>query len=127
MKKLFVALLVVGSSMSAYSNPIEKLSSGFAGMIGENILKNSKSHDAVKKNYLESIKKGILDLEKMNDPNIGQVYRLVNAHLKDNHLSMQEYISITKMINEHKRQINASNSKHSTDVADFKRSMNSLK
>ena len=127
MKKLFVALLVVSSSVNAYSNPIEELSSGFANMIAENMLKGSKSHDAVKKNHLESIKKGILDLEKMNDPNIGQVYKLVNAHLKDNHLSMQDYSSITKMINEHKRQINASNSKHSTDVADFKRSMNSLK
>lgn len=125
MKRLFIAMLVVGSSMSSYSNPIEKISSGFAGMIGENILKNSKSHDAVKKNYLESIKKGIMDLEKMNDPNIGQVYTLTNERLKDDHLSMNDYNLISKMINEHKRQINTNNSKHSSDVENFKRSLSS--
>lgn len=125
MKRLFIAILVVGSSISSYSNPIEKISSGFAGMIGENILKNSKSHDAVKKNYLESIKKGIMDLEKMNDPNIGQVYTLANERLKDDHLSMSDYNLISKMINEHKRQINTKNSKHSSDVEKFKRSLSS--
>lgn len=127
MKKLLVALLVVGSSVNAYSNPIVELSSGFANMIAENILKSSKSHDAVKRNHLESIKKGIIDLEKMNDPNIGQVYKLTNSLLRDNHLSLQDYNSITKLINEHKRKLNANNSKHGADVADFKRSLNPSK
>lgn len=93
-------------------------------MIGENVLKNSKSHDAVKRNYLDSIKKGILELEKMNDPNIEQVYALVNTRLKDNHLSMQDYNSITKLINEHKRLLNANSSRHGADVVDFRKSLN---
>lgn len=123
MKKILVASLTMVSCMSTYGNPIEQISAGFAGMLGENILKNSKSHDAVKRNYLESIKKGILDLERMNDPNIKQIYALVNERLKDDHLTVNDYNLIMKKINEHKRLINANNSRHKSDVANFKSSL----
>lgn len=56
MKKILIASLTIASCMSTYGNPIEQISAGFAGMLVENMVKNSKSHDAVKRNYLESIK-----------------------------------------------------------------------
>ena len=60
----------------------------------------------------------------MNDPNIMEVYSLVDKLLADNDLSMYDYNSIMGMINKHKKDINSKNSKHENDVADFKTRIN---
>lgn len=130
MKKLFIILMVTGISVNAYSNPLETgvlyIASIFSGTVSESLVKNmngGKSHDAIKKNYLEAIKMGILELEKMNDPKIDEIYAFVNERLKDNDLSMLDYNLISNKIVEHKRAINSKNSRHAADTAEFRKSL----
>ena len=99
----------------------------FSGKITDAYIENSgngKNKDKIKKSYLNTIEKGLIDLNQMNDPNIMEVYSLVDKLLADNDLSMYDYNSIMGMINNHKKDINSKNSKHENDVADFKTRIN---
>ena len=99
----------------------------FSGKITDAYIENSgngKNKDKIKKSYLNTIEKGLIDLKQMNDPNIMEVYSLVDKLLADNDLSMYDYNSIMGMINKHKKDINSKNSKHENDVADFKTRIN---
>lgn len=131
MKKLILGISVLACLTNANSNPLEKalgsVTAHFAGAVQEDILKNSqhgKNADAVKKSYLNSIANGVKQLEQMKDPNIKEVYDLIDLKLKDNDLSMTDYNLISNKIHEHKVAINARNSNHSSDVQNFRKNMN---
>jgi len=125
MNKFIIFFLPV--FLTGCEKALTEITNIFSGKITDAYIENSgngKNKDKIKKSYLNTIEKGLIDLKQMNDPNIMEVYSLVDKLLADNDLSMYDYNSIMGMINHHKTDINSKNSKHENDVADFKTRIN---
>lgn len=119
--------LIVLSSISIVlvgcDNPVETVSHLASGYIQESVLDSFSEgslSDDVKNTYLKTIKKGVTDLEAMNDPNLAEVHKVIDKHLEDNDLSMYDYNTIMSVIHKHKVAINKRNSNHKNDVINFK-------
>lgn len=81
---------------------------------------NGKHSDSSKKTQLNIIKSHLDDLKKIGDPNIAEVYSLIDKHLEDDKLSNAENNEIISLIHKHKTAITMQKSKHSDDVTAFK-------
>lgn len=112
------AILLVGCG-----NPITEATNAFSGHINDTIIENSKDPDKLKELHLKTIEKGVYDLKAMGDPNINEVYALINARLSDNELSTYDYNKITTLIHKHKVDIKDKNSNHTEDVKRFKENL----
>lgn len=113
-------------ALTGCDNPVEKvmhLTSGYMQEVVLDSFNEGKLSDDMKKTNLKIIKDGVADLERMNDPNLAEVHKAIDSHLKDNDLSMYDFNTINSIIQKHKRSINKKNSNHKNDVIEFKDSM----
>lgn len=126
-KKGSVSIILLSmAAVTGCDNPVEKTLHLTSGYIQETVLDNfnqGKGADDLRKTHLEIIKNGVSDLETMNDPNIAEIYNIIDNRLKDNELSMYDYNTISSEIHKHKVAINKQNSNHQNDVADFKKNL----
>lgn len=125
-KKLYLSSFLCVITLTGCDNPVEKVIHLSSGYLQETIAQNmnqGKGADDLRKVNLEVIKRGVADLETMNDPNIDEIYKVIDKSLKDNELSMYDYNTITSKIHKHKVDINKQNSTHQNDVENFKNNL----
>lgn len=122
-----LSILAIPFFLMGCDKAFNEVQNRFSGKIQDTYLESvgqGKHIDGVKANYLKTIEKGVQDLKQLNDPNIDEVYAVINKHLNDNDMSMYDYNSIMSLINAHKKELNLLNSKHKNDVSAFKDKLN---
>jgi len=106
---------VVNGAVNIYRSYIEDK---MLGSIGDGAHK-----DRMKQGHLNTIKKGVQDLQEMQDPNLTEVLDLIDEKLKDGDLSTYDAYTISTKIREHKMHLIKASSKHREDVAQFKKDL----
>lgn len=123
MMKRAILIIIPSIFFAGCEKPLEKAIHGVSGHIQDTVTEsmgNGKHADHVRRSQLNVIKKGVDDLKKMRDPNISEVYKLIDKHLADDKLTGFEANEINSLISKHKMAINKQNSKHYDDVTAFK-------